>query len=195
METQTTENKREQKKSATREQIIRTATRIYTEQGFNTPTSVIAKEAGVSHGALFAHFPTREVLILALLVRFLEEVGGRLHILSETGGITDMLNAHIEFLSEHEDFYRRLISETSLLPDEANDTVVSMQSIVANHFLAVLEKRRAVIKPLPHHLIFNAWLGLIHYYLQNKKLFAPEGSVLKRYRQELVRSFRTLITA
>ena len=188
------ENKRLNQKTATREQIIRIATQIYAQRGFNTPTSVIAREAGVSHGTLFAHFPTREVLIVTLLIRFLEEINGRLHVLTNAGGgITTMLNAHIEFLAEHEDLYRRLISETSILPEEVNNTMATVQTTISEHFLAALRRRRIVLKPVSHNLIFNAWLGLIHYYLQNKNLFAPEGPVLKRYQQELVRSFRTLL--
>ncbi|MDR2431299.1 MAG: TetR/AcrR family transcriptional regulator [Candidatus Margulisbacteria bacterium] len=187
------ETKRQLKKAATRARIINTARQIYAERGFNTPTSAIARAAGVSHGALFAHFPTRELLILTLLGEFLEEAGGRLSVLSGRGGLTAFLNAHIKFLLEREDFYRRLITETVLLPAEASRALDAIQSTIAAPFLAILERRRGALKPLPPRLIFNSWLGLVHYYLQNKNLFAPEGSALARYGAELARAFRTML--
>jgi len=44
--------------------IVRTAVRLFTEKGFHgTPTSFIAKEAGISNGTLFHYFPMKEDLI------------------------------------------------------------------------------------------------------------------------------------
>jgi AcrR family transcriptional regulator len=51
---------RNEKKTA----IADTAVRLFTERGFHgTPTSLIAREAGVSNGTLFHYFPTKEELI------------------------------------------------------------------------------------------------------------------------------------
>lgn len=55
----TAENK-DEKKAA----IADTAVRLFTERGFHgTPTSLIAREAGISNGTLFHYFPTKEDLI------------------------------------------------------------------------------------------------------------------------------------
>jgi len=51
---------RNEKKTA----IAGAAVRLFTERGFHgTPTSLIAREAGVSNGTLFHYFPTKEELI------------------------------------------------------------------------------------------------------------------------------------
>lgn len=70
---------RNEKKAA----IAGTAVRLFTEQGFHgTPTSLIAREAGVSNGALFHYFPTKEELInfayYEIKGRMAEEVGGEI---------------------------------------------------------------------------------------------------------------------
>lgn len=39
--------------------ILASARRLFTERGFNIPMSVIAKDAGVSQGVLYRHFPTK----------------------------------------------------------------------------------------------------------------------------------------
>ncbi|SFF02361.1 TetR/AcrR family transcriptional regulator [Sunxiuqinia elliptica] len=50
-----------------RQQILETALKLFVENGFHaTPTSMIAKEAGVATGTLFHHFKTKEELINTL---------------------------------------------------------------------------------------------------------------------------------
>lgn len=190
------QNKRQIQKEATREKIIKTAIRVYAENGFNTPTSVIAKESGVSHGTIFAHFPTLNDLLLCLIQTFYDDIGIKLHNLSKSGNnIAGLLQMHLNVLEEYEGFYKRLISETSSLPDEIKNTLIGIQSTVSKHFSIVIEQgiNKGSIKNIPVHILFNTWLGLVHYYLQNSDLFAPNTSVLKQYKNELINNFLELI--
>lgn len=50
-----------------KQRILNTALKLFVEQGFHgTPTSKIAKEAGVANGTLFHHFKTKDDLIVEL---------------------------------------------------------------------------------------------------------------------------------
>ena len=50
-----------------KEEILKTALRLFVEYGFHaTPTSKIAKEAGIANGTLFHYYKTKEELILAI---------------------------------------------------------------------------------------------------------------------------------
>ncbi len=50
-------------------EILKAALRLFVENGFHgTPTSLIAKEAGVANGTLFHYFSTKEELIVSLYV-------------------------------------------------------------------------------------------------------------------------------
>ena len=50
-----------------KEEILKTALKLFVEFGFHaTPTSKIAKEAGVANGTLFHYYKTKDELILAL---------------------------------------------------------------------------------------------------------------------------------
>ena len=52
-----------------RGQILEAALKLFVEYGFHgTPTSMIAKEAGVANGTLFHYFSTKDELIIALYV-------------------------------------------------------------------------------------------------------------------------------
>lgn len=183
-------------KAQTRERIIAAAKKVYTEQGFSATVSAIAKEAGVAHGSVFVHFPNTESLMLCLLDSFGQEVGEELHALSESGGdIGKLLGIHIDVLIRHEGFYRRLVTEAVYLPEEAKNTFIAIQSTLSIHFSQVLEGEMAAgkVKDVPLHLLFNTWLGLVHYYLQNSELFAPGTSVLKRHKDALIECFTALI--
>jgi len=188
--------KRQAQKEQTREKILAAATKIYSEQGFSAPTTAIATEAHLSHGSIFVHFPTVENLLVCLLDSFSQDINSELHSLCESGdNIEKLLSMHIDVLIKHEGFYKRLIQEATYLPEEAKNTFVSIQSIVSLHFLQALEHEISTgkIKPLPFHLLFNTWLGLIHYYLLNSELFAPRNSVLACYKDILITCFLTLI--
>jgi AcrR family transcriptional regulator len=188
-------NVRKLQKERTRERIIAAAIKVYSEQGLSTPTTAIADEAKVSHGSIFAHFPTVESLLICLLDFFSQDITIELHSLCDSCGVEKLLAMHIDVLIEHEGFYKRLVREAAYLPEEVKNTFIAIQSTVAVHFIEAFEQAASAgkIKPVPFHMLFNTWLGLIHYYLLNSELFAPQDSVLTRYKNTLIECFLTLI--
>jgi AcrR family transcriptional regulator len=190
------QNKRQLQKESTRKLILQTAYEVYAKEGFGATTTSIAKEAQIAHGSIFVHFPTVEDLKINLLEQFGTDMNRQLHELSENcSSLEEFLYAHIEILTKHQEFYRRLIGESSQLPEQVKYVYISIQSTVSFHMSKVLETciKEGKIKKLPIHFIFNTWLGLLHYYLQNQELFAPEEVVLNRYKEELVRNFVDLL--
>lgn len=191
------QTKRQEQKEITRQRIIDTALRVYAAKGFSTPTNIIAQEAGISHGTIFVHFPTKEILQHDVLEQFASQVGNELHKLSLTSeDISELLYAHINILKKYESFYKKIILEIALLPSETKETLISLQSTMSWHFNIVVERLQKcrLIKDIPLHMLFNTWIALVHYYLQNAELFAPDTSVLERCGDELVSTFVTLIS-
>ena len=188
---------RQIQKLNTRKKIIETAYKVFSEKGFSVPSSIIAKEAGVSHGSIFAHFPTMNDLLISLLSDFGDKMGSSLHILAKKcDSVENLLKEHLKVLKEYETFYSRLISEKNRLPNEAKNTFAIIQSTVAFHFSSVIEREieKGMVKKLPVHMLFNIWLGLVHYYLLNKDFFSDSNeSVIKRYDSELLSTYLNLI--
>jgi AcrR family transcriptional regulator len=169
---------------------------VYSEQGFTATTSAIAHEAGVSHGSIFVHFPTVESLLLCLLGSFSQDMKNEILVLEDSGNdIETLLDMHIGVLIKHEGFYKRLITEAALLPKEARHELVAIQSMISIHFMQSLEPliEAGAVRDIPLHMIFNTWIGLVHYYLMNAELFAPNGSVLTRYKSTLAKTFLALV--
>lgn len=58
-----------------KQRILETALRLFATQGYaSTPTSRIAREAGVSEGLIFQHFGSKEGLLHALIEESVQEI-------------------------------------------------------------------------------------------------------------------------
>ncbi|MEW1909325.1 helix-turn-helix domain-containing protein [Kitasatospora sp. NPDC085895] len=57
-----------------RARLLDAATEVFTTRGVDVPTEEIARAAGVGVGTLFRHFPTKEALLAAVMVRRLEAI-------------------------------------------------------------------------------------------------------------------------
>ena len=55
-----------------REAVLRTAMRVFTEDGLETPLSRIAQRAGVGAGTVYRHFPSKEILVEAVLAEYVD---------------------------------------------------------------------------------------------------------------------------
>ena len=189
-------SKRQLRKEETRRKIIETAFQVYSENGFTAPTSLIAKEAGLAHGSVFLHFPTLNDLLTCIVTEFSNVLSAKLHKLSEANdNIESLLDAHVDVLSEHEDFYMRLVTEAALLPKQARSVFMTVQTGLSFNFNKITNKEMddGVLKRLPSHILFNTWIGLLHHYLQNREFFAPDGSLFKRYKKQLIFTFCELM--
>jgi AcrR family transcriptional regulator len=54
-----------------REVVLRTAMRVFAEDGLDVPLSRIAQRAGIGAGTVYRHFPSKEILVEAVLAEHL----------------------------------------------------------------------------------------------------------------------------
>ncbi len=188
---------RQEQKEQTKRLLINTAYEVFSEKGImNTRMSDIAQRAGVSHGTLFVHFDTQEAMLTEVIGEYGQKIALRTHELADScTNLQNILSAHLTGIMEFEPFYTRLVIENRLLPEDARDAWVSIQSAVAFHFGEVAERERheSEYADIPIYMLFNMWLGLVHYYLMNGDLFAPEGGVIKRYGDTMIENYMKLI--
>jgi AcrR family transcriptional regulator len=188
---------RQMQKEQTRELLLKNAYQVFSEQGiFNTRMSDIAKASGVSHGSVFVHFQDQETLIEEVIGIYGRKIALRTHILADScDDLGALLRAHLEGIKEYEPFYTRLVIENRLLPAKARDAWIGIQSAISFHFSQACEREARLQKraDIPSYMLFNMWMGLVHYYLANGDLFAPEGNVIKRYGETLIRTYLKLL--
>ncbi|MED7924587.1 helix-turn-helix domain-containing protein [Nonomuraea sp. LP-02] len=57
-----------------RELVLRAATRVFTEEGTGASLGRVARRAGVGAGTVYRHFPSKEILIEAVLAEHVEDL-------------------------------------------------------------------------------------------------------------------------
>ena len=57
-----------------RERLIEAAREVFREQGYDASLDEVAKRAGVGAGTLYRHFPSREVLLDAIMQSWVDRV-------------------------------------------------------------------------------------------------------------------------
>lgn len=186
---------RQMQKEQTKEVLLKTAYDLFSRQGIlNTRMSDIAQAAGVSHGTVFLHFDTQEAFISEVVAFYCGKIALRTHQLAEPcSSLRELLSAHLEGIMEFEPFYARLVIENRLLPTSARDEWINLQSAISFHFGRAVE-REFFPGDLSPAMLFNMWMGLVHYYIANGDLFAPDGNVMQRYGSTLTDSYLKLIS-
>jgi AcrR family transcriptional regulator len=191
-------SQRAQQKADTRERIILAALKLFEKNGFSTTrTQEVADAAGISHGSIFAHFKTRDELILQVANHFLTEVDSvTRRCLRESTSLEQFLHAHLRALSQHEILYTRFIQEIHLLPKEVRSLLVEINSAVSSHLKTILgaQKESLGVKPSEYYFVFNAWMGVVTYYLLNRDLFTSGRKLLEERGNDIVQLFLKLIT-
>ncbi|MEL7655022.1 MAG: TetR/AcrR family transcriptional regulator [Bacillota bacterium] len=191
-------SQRQKQKIQTRNHIIETAIDQFAKNGLAaTRTSDIAAAAKVSHGTIFAHFPTREALLDEVIEEFGIRITRRLHELADGNcGMREVLEAHLKGIEEYESFYTRLISEAPILPESARNALIMIQSAISFHMIQIAEHEisEGKIIEMPFDLMFNTWIGLVHHYLTNKDLFSNGESVTERHGHRLAEHYLKLIS-
>ncbi len=188
---------RQHRKRDTFERLVRSAHAQFCEHGIAAArVTDIAKAASVAHGTAFSHFPTREALVSTVISRYAGQIALRLHALAASDtDLRTILEAHLQGLCEHEAFYARLVAETPSMDADTRSTVTGIQSAIASHIASAY--RRGVqdgrFRAMPEAFVFNLWIGMIHHYLVNRDLFAPNDSVLQQHGPQLMERFVSLL--
>ena len=184
---------RESRRLQMRTGILDAARRKFEALGVAAATTQdVAEEAGVSHGSVFAHFKSRPALVCALVDRVLDQAETTLARPDPSRqGLGEALQAHLAALSEIEPIYARLVVERPLLPPSAQARMAGFDAAVARLLQAAArDGLREGVRP---YFAFNAWMGLVAYYLANREVFSPGGAVLRQRSGELVENFLGLV--
>lgn len=190
--------KREEQKQKSCKSIMVAAHSVFSNKGFiDSTTAEIAVKAGVSHGLLFSHFASKDDLIIAVIELFCKNMISGIDEIDNNGlTVNSLLKFHIDKIKNEENFYYHLIAEYRYLPEQANLALLKINSAISFHLFSAAENemKNKTIKAMPMHLLFNTWLGLLHYYISNRYLFSPSESVLKTKGNELLHHYMRIIT-
>ena len=159
-----------------KEEILKAALKLFVEYGFHaTPTSKIAKEAGVANGTLFHYYKTKDDLILALFTQSKTQLNAYIYkdvaLSSDKESIFKSIYTNtIEWALNHKDeFY--FIQQFSTSPFYSLISPEEIRKQAEPHLDFLQEGiKAAVLKPLPVDLLYtliNSHIAGINQYLSS----------------------------
>jgi TetR/AcrR family transcriptional repressor of nem operon len=127
-----------EKAETNRSSLLRAASRLFREKGFNgVGVAEVAKEAGLTHGALYAHFPSKDALAAEAFS------DGIAHNLASMRGLKWTFEEYLDamFSTEHRD------NLANGCPMTASASAVARQgTAVAASFARAFEEEVAILK-------------------------------------------------
>lgn len=161
-----------------REILLQTALKLFVAQGFNdTPTSKIAKEAGIATGTLFYFFPTKDDLIVSLYLRLKGLAAENINaVLSGAKSTKEMIKTYYEeslkwsLRNPKEFLFLAQFSNSPYLKKIGNDEISAQIAPVLQIFRSAIEEKQIIDTDvnLLYTLISNQVFGVNQYLLSNK---------------------------
>ena len=116
-----------------RERLIEVAREVFREQGYDASLDEVAKRAGVGAGTLYRHFPSREVLLDAIMQSWVDRVNDAADkVLTHEGSPRDLLLAwfesYVALISLHKGGPAKI---TQAMGDDTSPIVTKCQTLTA----------------------------------------------------------------
>ena len=184
-------------KQFTREKIIRAAKQIFIEKGIiNTATSQIAEAADIAHGTLFLHFPNKDSLVIELLDVELAKFSDNIkQLIIETTDIDTILEQYLNLIQAEEGFFSSLARELPDYKAELRRKILFRESLIREHFHQVIENgiEQKIYADIDIPSTLNFLFGTINYYLSLKTSFVQQGSVIEKFRDQIIDIFMKIL--
>ncbi len=191
LDTIITQTKLSKKQTNKQQKIVETAIKMFAEKGYaNTPTSEIAKTAGVAEGTIFRHYGTKDNLLLSVILPFLKEsipdVAEEIfnEVLSENiQCFEDFLRAfmknRIGFLHENKEIFRVVVKELFYSEELRKEILPFFSKSILQHLNKVIDlyKERGELMDLPNETLIRMTLTFIGGYFVSRFVFWPDYSV------------------
>jgi len=190
-------NKRQIQKKRTRNFLLETAKTCFVKNGFlKTTTSEIAQAAGVAHGTLFLHFKTKEALIVEIVDNEMETVSRQIHELSRHAeDLEQLLAEYLDFLEEREDLFSVLARELPFYKGELRRKILYRESIIRSRFYQAIEDgiEKKIYRKCNISSVITFLFATLNYYLSLKPIFVEEGSVIRKFGNDIKSTFMMML--
>ena len=140
---------------ARKEEILRTATELFAEQGFSDAViQAIADRLQVGKGTIYRHFPSKRDLFLAAADRVMRKMQET--ILAQIAGIEDGLEkisraiaVYLAFFAQHPEYVEMLVQERAQFKDRKRPTYFEHRSVNVQSWrgLRTVDPGRAGARP------------------------------------------------
>jgi len=188
-------NKRELHKQQTRNLLLQTARECFVRDGFlQTPVSKISAQAQVAHGTLFAHFQSKDNLILQVIDLEMSEISAAIEeLLIEAEEVGEILQQYLNLLAQKEAFFTVLAKETPFYSLDLRRKLIFRDSVIRSYFFQKISEQNNSLSAAEISSALNWLFGTLNYYLANQEIFVQSGSVIEKFRGTIIHTFKKII--
>ena len=161
---------------STREQLLRSAARLFREQGFHgTSVAEVASAAGITKSSLYHHFPSKQALLAEILKDTVSRVTPAVEEIASSDlpaaeRLREAARCHVVELIHDQDKVACFVEEGRFLAADYRDVFVSKRDRYEQSFRRILEDgvRSGEFRPVSVRLASLAVLGMcnsvVHWY-------------------------------
>lgn len=155
-------SRRDERKARTRAAVLASARECFAIDGpAATSTQRVSGAAGVSHGTLFLHFPSREALIDAVVADFAADFESRLPPLASS--LADEFDAQLHLVAAEEGLHAQLLREEFALTASSRSRLRDLSERLRGRIVASYESERdrGDSRALSSRLFATTWIALL----------------------------------
>lgn len=186
------QTKLSKKQTSKQQKIVETAIKMFAEKGYaNTPTSEIAKKAGVAEGTIFRHYGTKDNLLLSVILPFFkesipdvaEEIFNEIqseNMVSFEDFLRAFLKNRMEFIQNNSEIFRVVVKELFYSEELRKEILPIFFTNIQQHFNKVIDqyKESGDIDNLPNETLQRILFNLIGGYFISRFVFWPNYSIM-----------------
>lgn len=161
-----------------REGILAAATRLFLQSGYQAVTMEdIGDAVGITSAGVYKHFPRKADLLSAVIARASEPLQlGLTQALARASdareGLTNVLDAYVEFARVHHDLVGILVAEVTNLPDEHRRDVRRSQHDYVAEWIRLLRMTRPELDPQRARFLVHGVLTVVNDVTRTSHLLA-----------------------
>lgn len=193
------ENKRSISKENTFSKIIASTNSLILKDGVLKVTTLnISKHAHIAHGTVFAHFKTKEDLIIKVIKDKLLSIAKKLKDLAQSkqSSLVAVLENYFDLMINEERFFEILAIEFPFFPEVLKKEIISTEAIMKNIIYAMIERgiKINIYKKTDITMAISYFFGTLNYYLTRKDFFSEnKSSVLRMKKNSIINTFFQLL--
>lgn len=161
-----TQTARAAQRAQTGAAILTSARRLAWDGFASLRTAAVASAAGVSHGAVFVHYPSRDDLVASVadavaedITRALTDAPVAYHV-----DLADGLRHHLNVITEHAAEYRSLMMEAMTATGAVRQVWTALQREIVDYLTAVITAAQSEVA-IDVDAARETWMALVHHAL------------------------------
>jgi AcrR family transcriptional regulator len=167
-----------------REQILRTATRVFARHGFRGATvRQLAREAGISEAMIYHHFPSKEALYDAILEKKIERTkhlyspSDAIRVRQDPALLETIITAFLREQTEDNSFMRMLLFSAleghNLAPKFVRKPLQDFFDFLGTHLEGGMKD--GTMKPVNRQVAARLLFGMAHFLVLLREIYRDPG--------------------